>query len=52
MNSNRILNIVLAAYVGAIFTFVFAPILFSVIFHSILNVFQQSHLVAFLLNGT
>ena len=32
MNSNRILNIVLAAYVGVIFTFIFAPILFSVIF--------------------
>ena len=32
MNSNRILNIALAVYVAAIFLFVFAPILFSVVF--------------------
>lgn len=32
MNANRSLNIVLAIYVGLIFAFVFAPIIFSLIF--------------------
>ena len=32
MNSSRVLNIILGAYVVAIFIFVFAPILFSVVF--------------------
>ena len=32
MNSNRILKIALTAYLGAIFLFIFAPIVFSVVF--------------------
>ena len=32
MNANRVINVILMAYVGMIFAFVFAPIIFSMIF--------------------
>ena len=32
MNGNRMINVILMVYVGMIFAFVFAPIIFSMIF--------------------